>query len=200
MIAYLNGKLAEKKPTEAVIDVQGVGYDVLIPTSTYEKLPAIGEQVKLYTYQHVREDALQLFGFVSRAERSVFEVMLGVSGIGPKLALAALSAMQPAELRDKIVGGDVAFLTRIPGVGKKVAERMVVELRDKLVKVEGLEGSALAGGSHDARAEARADALAALEALGLSRAAAERNLRKVLRSSPGVQSVEELIRLALREN
>lgn len=200
MIAYLSGKLTEKKPTEAVIEVQGVGYFVLIPTSTYEKLPAVGEQTKVYTYQHVREDALQLFGFVSRAERAVFEVMLGVSGIGPKLALAALSAMQPAELRDKIVEGDVAFLKRIPGVGKKVAERMVVELRDRLAKVEGLEGGALAGAAQDTRAEARADALAALEALGLGRAAAERNLRKVLRSNPGIQSAQELIRLALRES
>ena len=200
MIAYLSGKLAEKKPTEAVIEVQGVGYFVLIPTSTYEKLPAVGEQTKVYTYQHVREDALQLFGFVSRAERTVFEVMLGVSGIGPKLALAALSAMQPGELRDKIVEGDVAFLKRIPGVGKKVAERMVVELRDKLAKVEGLAGGALAGAAQDTRAEARADALAALEALGLGRAAAERNLRKVLRSNPGIQSAQELIRLALRES
>ena len=199
MITHLSGKLAEKKPTEAVIDIQGVGYLVLIPTSTYEKLPPAGEQAKLFTYQHVREDALQLFGFASRSERSVFEVMLGVSGIGPKLALAALSAMRPTELRDRIVEGDTAFLTRIPGVGKKVAERMVVELRDKLVTLEGLEGGIVAGGSPDARQAARADALAALEALGLSRAAAERNLRKVLRENAGIQSAEELIRLALRE-
>ena len=201
MIAYVSGKLAEKKPTEAIVDVQGLGYAVLIPTSTYEKLPAQGEDAKLFTYQHVREDALLLFGFATRAERSVFEVMLSVSGIGPKLALAALSAMRPAELRDKIVEGDVAFLTKIPGVGKKVAERMVVELRDKLVKVEGLGGGgASLGAELDQRSSARADALAALEALGLSRAAAERNLRKVLRADPGIQSAEELIRLALREN
>ncbi len=200
MIAYVSGKLAEKKPTRAVIDVQGLGYFVLIPTSTYEKLPAKGEIAKLFTYQHVREDALLLFGFATRAERAVFEVMLSVSGIGPKLALAALSAMRPAELRDKIVEGDVAFLTKIPGVGKKVAERMVVELRDKVAKVEGLGGSPTLGGELDSKNAARADALAALEALGLSRAAAERNLRKVLRSCSGTQSAEELIRLALREN
>ena len=200
MIAYLAGKLAEKRPTEAVIDVQGVGYQVLIPTSTYEKLPAAGESAKVFTYQHVREDALLLFGFASRSERTIFEIMLGVSGIGPKLGLAALSAMRPAELRDKIVDGDAAFLTKIPGVGKKVAERMVVELRDKLIKVDGLGGTSIASGEADSKNAARADALAALEALGLSRAAAERNLRKVLRSSPGIQSAEELIRLALREN
>lgn len=200
MIAYLSGKLAEKKPTEAIIDVQGVGYFVLIPTSTYEKLPATGESAKLFTYQHVREDTLQLYGFTSRSEKNVFETMLGVSGIGPKLALAALSAMRPHELRDRIVEGDVGFLTRIPGVGKKVAERMVVELKDRMAKVEGLEGGlATSGGATDARNLARADALAALEALGLSRAAAERNLRKVLRDNAGIQSAEELIRLALRE-
>ena len=198
MITHLSGKLAEKKPTQTVIDIQGVGYLVLIPTSTYEKLPPVGEAVKLFTYHHVREDALQLYGFASRSERSVFEVMLGVSGIGPKLALAALSAMQPTELRDRIVDGDAAFLTRIPGVGKKVAERMVVELRDKLVKLDGLEGGAVSGQA-DAKHAARADALAALEALGLGRAAAERNLRKVLRENAGIQSAEELIRLALRE-
>lgn len=199
MIAYLSGKLAEKKPTEAIIDVQGVGYFVLIPTSTYEKLPAAGENAKLFTYQHVREDTLQLYGFTSRAEKNVFETMLAVSGIGPKLALAALSAMRPHELRDRIVDGDVGFLTRIPGVGKKVAERMVVELKDRMAKVEGLEGGLATSGTTDARNLARADALAALEALGLSRAAAERNLRKVLRDNAGIQSAEELIRLALRE-
>ncbi|MFK7844520.1 MAG: Holliday junction branch migration protein RuvA [Rhodothermales bacterium] len=200
MIAYVSGTLAEKKPTEAIIDVQGLGYFVLIPTSTYEHLPATGEAAKLFTYQHVREDALQLFGFFTRAERTVFEIMLGVSGIGPKLALAALSAMRPAELRDKVVQGDIAFLTRIPGVGKKVAERMVVELRDKLAKVDGLGGAPTLGGTSTDKNDARADALAALESLGLSRAAAERNLRKVLRTSPDTQSVEDLIRLALREN
>ena len=200
MIAYVSGKLAEKKPTEAVIDVQGLGYAVLIPTSTYEKLPPQGENAKLFTYQHVREDALLLFGFATRPERTVFEIMLGVSGIGPKLALAALSAMRPAELRDKIVDGDTAFLTKIPGVGKKVAERMVVELRDKMMKADGLGGGATLSPDMNQRNTARADALAALEALGLSRAAAERNLRKVLRADPGIQSAEDLIRLALRES
>ena len=197
MITHLSGTLAEKKPTGIVVDVRGVGYLVLIPTSTFEKLPATGEAVKIFTYQHVREDAIQLYGFASRSERSVFEVMLGVSGIGPKLALAALSAMRPAELRDRIVEGDAAFLTRIPGVGKKVAERMVVELRDRLATLDGLKAGMPAGA--DARSAARADALAALETLGVSRAAAERSLRKVLRENAGIQSAEELIRLALRE-
>ena len=199
MIAYVSGTLAEKRPTEAVIDVQGLGYVLLIPTSTYEALPATGEKARLHTYQYVREDALQLFGFASQAERAVFEVMLSVSGVGPKLALAALSAMSPVELRDRVLDGDAPMLTKIPGVGRKTAERLIVELRDRLSGLSILDGAAapLSGGS-DARAAARADALSALEALGFSRAAAEKNLRKVLRAHPGVQSTEELIRLALR--
>lgn len=200
MITYVSGKLAEKKPTQAVIDVQGIGYAVLIPTSTYEVLPAVGEAAKVYTHHYVREDAALLFGFATKAERSVFETMLGVSGVGPKLALAALSSMTPTELRDRVVDGDASLLTRIPGVGKKTAERLVVELRDRLGRLDlGGQGALpLSGGSED-RAVARADALAALEALGFGRAAAERSLRKVLRAHPGLQSAEDLIRLALRE-
>ena len=199
MIAFLSGKLAEKKPTAAVMDVQGVGYALMIPTSTFEVLPAVGEAAKLYTYQHVREDTLALFGFASTDERAMFETMLAVSGVGPKLALGALSAMGPAELRDHILAGDSSVLTSIPGVGRKTAERLIIELRDRVARLDlGGGGAALSGGS-DARAEARADALAALEALGFSRASAEKNLRKVLRNHPGVQSAEELIRLALRE-
>lgn len=200
MIAYVSGTLAEKKPTVVVIDVQGLGYQLMIPTSTYEVLPAAGQPAKLYAYQYVREDTLQLYGFATRAERETFEVMLGVSGIGPKLALAALSAMSPAELRGYVLDGDSGFLTHIPGVGRKTAERLIIELRDRMARMDFAEAEAapLSGGS-ETRAAARADALAALETLGFSRAAAEKNLRKVLRQHPGVQSADELIRLALRE-
>mgnify|MGYP006184307909 CR=1 FL=1 len=179
--------------------MQGLGYEVLIPTSTFEVLPAVGQAAQLYTYQDVREDTLALYGFSTRDEREVFEVMLGVSGIGPKLALAALSAMRPAELRDHVLAGESSVLTNIPGVGRKTAERLIIELRDRLAKLD-LGGSAapLTGGDA-ARAAARADALAALEALGFSRAAAEKSLRTVLRNHPGVQTAEELIRLSLRE-
>jgi Holliday junction DNA helicase RuvA len=199
MIAYVSGKLAARKPTEIIIDVQGLGYRLLIPTSTYEALPGIGEPALLFTHHYVREDAQTLFGFATEAERTLFEVMIGVSGVGPKLALAALSAMSPAELRDRVLENDVGFLTRIPGVGRKTAERLVVELRDRLARIDVPTGGVL-GGDSDVRAAARADALSALEALGLSRAAAEKNLRKVLRAHPGLQSAEELIRLALRES
>lgn len=199
LIAYVSGKVVEKKPTEAVLDVQGVGYQVFIPTSTYEALPAVGEVAKLHTYHYVREDVLSLFGFATKAERVVFGVMLAVSGVGPKLALAALSAMSPAELRDNVLSGDVRILTNIPGVGRKTAERLVIELRDRFANLDVFEGGAPLSGGSEARATARADALAALEALGFARAAAEKSIRKVLRDHPGVQSAEDLIRLSLRE-
>lgn len=199
MIAYLSGKLADKKPTEIIIDVHGVGYQLLIPTSTYETLPAVGEPVMLHTYHHVREDAIVLFGFATRSERTAFTLMIGVSGVGPKLALATLSAMSPVELRDHILEGDARLLTNIPGVGRKTAERMVIELRDRFANLDLGEGGAPLSGGSEARSVARADALAALEALGFTRAAAEKSIRKVLRDHPGVQSAEELIRMALRE-
>lgn len=201
MLAYITGKLVEKRPTDAVIDAHGIGFRVLIPTSTYESLPAIGEKANLLIHFHVREDAIMLFGFGTRAERSLFEMMIGVTGIGPKLALAALSAMSPAELRDNVLSGNTALLTHIPGVGRKTAERLIIELRDRISALEEVERAAapLSGGT-ETRAAARADALAALEQLGLSRAAAEKNIRKVLRDHPAIQSADELVRLALRES
>ncbi len=201
MIDYVSGTLAEKKLTVVIIDVQGLGYRLLIPTSTYEVLPPVGQPVKLFAYQHVREDALQLFGFATKAEREMFTVMIGVSGVGPKLALAALSAMSPAELRGYVLDGDSGFLTHIPGVGRKTAERLIIELRDRLAPMafDEMDAAPLTGGS-ETRAAARADALAALETLGLSRAGAEKSLRKVLRAHPGIQTADELIRMALRES
>lgn len=197
MYAYVSGTLAEKKPTEAVIDAGGVGYRLLIPASSFEKLPAQGQPAKLVTTYVVRDDAHTLYGFATDAERTTFETMTAVSGVGPKLALAALSAMSPSELRDTVVGGDAAMLTRVPGIGKKTAERLIVELRDKFAAIDGLEPAGALGG--DGTTEARADARAGLEALGLSRAEAERRLRKALRAHPGTTSAEDLIRLALRE-
>ena len=197
MYAYVSGTLAEKRPTEAVIEAGGIGYRLLIPASSFEKLPAKGQPVKLVTTYVVRDDAHVLYGFATDAERTAFETMTAVSGVGPKLALAALSAMSPSELRDTVVGGDAAMLTRVPGIGRKTAERLIVELRDKFAAIDGLEPVGALGG--DGSAEARADARAGLEALGLSRAEAERRLRKALRSHTGVQSAEELIRIALRE-
>lgn len=198
MITYVSGTLAHKAPTDAVIDVQGLGYELLIPTSSYEKLPAMGKPVKLLTVHHVREDALTLFGFATEAERTLFKTMIGVSGVGPKLALAALSAMPPDTLRDHILEGDASVLTQIPGVGKKTAQRLVVELRDRLASLDGFEGGPATGGDSGGTASIRADARSALEALGFSRADAEKRIRTALRDHDGVATAEELIRLALR--
>ena len=198
MYAYVSGTLADKKPTEAIVEAGGIGYLLLIPASSYEKLPAVGQPAKLVTTFVVREDAMTLYGFATEAERTAFETLISVSGVGPKLALAALSAMSPSELRDTVVAGDAAMLTRVPGIGKRTAERLVVELRDKFAGLDGLEPTSTLGGD-GAAAAARADARSGLEALGLSRAEAERRLRKVLRTHAGSQSAEDLIRLALRE-
>ncbi len=196
MITYVSGTLAHKSPTDAVIDVQGLGYELLIPTSSYEKLPATGKPVKLLTHHYVREDAVTLFGFATDAERTLFRTLVAVSGVGPKLALAALSAMPPETLRDHILEGDASVLTRIPGVGKKTAERLIVELKDRLANMDGFEGASAVGG--DGTASIRADARAALESLGFSRAEAEKRIRTVLRDHDGAVTAEELIRLALR--
>ena len=198
MYAFVSGTLADKKPTEAVIEAAGIGYRLLIPASSFEKLPAVGQPARLVTTFVVREDSMTLYGFATEAEQAAFETLTAVSGVGPKLALGALSAMSPSELRDTVVAGDTAMLTRIPGVGKRTAERLVVELRDKFAGMDGLEPAGALGGDSAAQA-ARADARSGLEALGLGRAEAEKRLRKVLRAHPGSQSAEDLIRLALRE-
>ena len=196
MIDFVSGTLVGKKHALAVVDIQGLGYRLLIPMSTYEKLPAIGEPVRLLAYQHVREDALLLFGFATEAERIVFELMIGTSGIGPKLALAALSTMSPTEIRRYVLDGDSGLLTSIPGVGRKTAERLIIDLRDRVVSLEFDAAGAL---PLSGAADARIDALAALEILGFTRAGAERRIRKVLRANPGAVSADELIRLALRD-
>ncbi|MGA7304737.1 MAG: Holliday junction branch migration protein RuvA [Rhodothermales bacterium] len=196
MITYVSGKLIERTPARVVVDVHGVGLELHIPASSFDKLPALGDTVKLLTYHYVREDTMQLFGFATSSERRTFESMLAVSGVGPRLALAALSALDVQELRRGIMGGDAGLLTRIPGVGRKTAERLVVELRDRFAQVE-VDESTVSGSSTDG--SARLDALAALESLGLSRSAAEDRIRRVMRDNPGLETAEQLIKLALRE-
>ncbi len=195
MITYVSGKLVSKKATEAVVDVNGMGYEVHIPTSTYEVLPDAGQQVTLHTHHYVREDAALLYGFADTDQRAVFEAMLGVSGIGPKLALAALSAFPPADLREHVIRGEVGVLTGIPGVGRKTAERLIVELRDRFARVE---VTTPARGTAPGAGSLRADALAALEALGLSRVAADRSIGRALKEHPELSTVEELVRHALQ--
>lgn len=198
MIAYISGTLIAKSPEHVIVETGGLGYRVEIPSSTFAALPAAGKPVKLHTHHYVREDAVRLYGFATEAERDVFEVMTGVSRVGPKLALSALSALSPAELRDHVIEGDTAVLTNISGVGKKTAQRLIVELRDRLADVE-IDGAASLTGGSEGRAEARQDALAALQSLGLSKADAERAIRKALRSNAGTQSADALVRLALKE-
>src|SRR5271169_221754 len=133
MITFLRGKLVEALPTQAVVEVNGIGYEVLIPLSSYDKLPAPGQEIKLLTQLVVREDAHVLYGFMSAAERDLFRLLINtVSGIGPKIALNILSGVNPVAFRGAVAGGDVKSLSQISGVGKKTAERIVVELRDKI--------------------------------------------------------------------
>jgi Holliday junction DNA helicase RuvA len=200
VIAYVSGTLVDKDPETAIVDINGIGYRVHVPTSTYKRLPDPDEDVTLYTYHYLREDKEALYGFATKAERTVFETMTGVSRVGPKLALSALSSMSPTELRDHVMEEDKSRLTEISGVGKKTADRLIVELRDSFADLDVFEDSAPISGGSDARAEARADALKALTELGLSKADAERAIRAVLRDDAGIQSADELTQRALKES
>jgi len=200
MIAYVSGTLVDKDPDTAIVDVNGIGYRVHVPTSTYQRLPDPDEEVTLHTYHYLREDDEALYGFATKAERTVFETMTGVSRVGPKLALSALSSMSPTELRDHVMEEDKSRLTEISGVGKKTADRLIVELRDPLAELDVFDDAAPISGGSDARAEARADALKALTELGLSKADAERAIRAVLRDDAAIQSADELTQRALKES
>lgn len=202
MIAYLSGTLVDKNPETVLVDVNGIGYRVYVPTSTYEQLPSAGEDVTLHTYHYLREDKESLYGFATKAERSVFETMTGVSRVGPKLALSALSAMSPARLRDHVLEGNKAHLTEISGVGKKTADRLIVELRDPLTELDVFDDAASGADAQRSaqRSEARADARKALTELGLSKADAERAIRTVLRDDTNIESADELVQRALAES
>ncbi len=176
MIALLRGVLLEKHPNQAIVDTGGVGYDVTIPVSTYTHLPESGSEVKLRIHTHVREDALALFGFLTQDEKAIFEKLIGVSGIGPTLAVKILSGLAAPDLINAIRRGEVDRLVRIPGIGKKTAERMVLELRDKLPAVSGEEPSEPAGAG--ALSPIDQDVLSALLNLGCARPQAEAAVRK----------------------
>src|SRR5579871_2226299 len=199
MIALLRGALIEKHPNQAVVDVGGVGYDVTIPVSTYAHLPDAGTEVRLRIHTHVREDALALFGFLTQDEKALFEKLISVSGIGPKMAMAVLSGIPALDLIASIRRGEVEKLVRIPGVGKKTAERMVLELRDKMPAPSGEEPAA-AGAPSGALTEVEQDVLSALLNLGCARPAAEAAVRKARAGgqSPGPGAdFEPLFRRAL---
>jgi len=197
MIGSLRGILVHKSPTEVIVDVQGVGYSVSIPLSTYEKLGKPNTPVTLLTYLHVREDALQLYGFATEEERDVFKLLHSVSGIGPKMAQGILSGISVPDLRNYIAQENLDALTAIPGVGKKLGERMIVELRDKIKKAELVSISPAP--KSDAQARIRSEALLALTSLGYSRSAAEKALRAAVQETNGKDvTVEELIKTSLR--
>jgi len=188
MIAHLRGRLLAKHPNQAVVEAGGVGYDVTISVPTFSDLPSAGSEVALHIHTHVREDLIALYGFLRPAEKLLFEKLITVSGIGPKLAITILSGMAADEMVGAIRGNDVARLTRIPGIGKKTAERMVLELRDKLSAP--VAGEAPAVPTLSAMEE---DVLSALVNLGYQRAQAERALEKVAKDG----SFEVMFRNAL---
>lgn len=203
VIAYVNGILENLEEGNAVIDVNGIGYNVNISGSTMDRMPGIGEMVKLYTYTNVKEDAFTLFGFLSRDELNLFKLLITVNGIGPKGGLAILSVMTPDELRFAILAGDSKSLSKAPGIGKKTAERITLELRDKLKLSEDelLGGTSAADiGSMDGDNSARDEAVAALVALGYNSSDAMKAVRKVLASSKEAgEDTEILLKLALKE-
>src|SRR5258707_5273433 len=178
MIAFLRGTLLEKHPNQVIVDTSGVGYDVLIPVSTYSALPDTGAEVRLRIYTHVREDAVLLYGVRTAAERAIFEKLISVSGIGPSVAIKVLSGLTTADLTAAIRNSQVDQLVRIPGVGKKTAERIVLELKDKLDAVGIAAGASTAAGPVAKLSSIEQDVLSALLNLGCNRAAAEGAVRK----------------------
>jgi Holliday junction DNA helicase RuvA len=194
MIARLTGTLLDKTPSRLVVDVSGVGYDVQVPLSTFYVVGSPGARVELRVHTHVREDVIALYGFASALEQDLFERLISISGIGPKLALAVLSGIDPTELIRAIRTQDVARLTKIPGVGKKTAERIGLELKDRLPHgVTGAAEPATARGGDDRRD----DLLSALMNLGYQRGAAERAIDAAIKKSPDA-AFEDLLRNILR--
>jgi Holliday junction DNA helicase RuvA len=202
MIAHLSGTLLAKHATSVIVDVGGVGYEVTIPVTTFYDLGEAGEAVRLQIYTHVREEALQLFGFRTLRERELFTLLISVSGIGPKSAVAMLSGMSADEIVTAIRQSNYARITSIPGVGRKTAERLVIELRDKMAALSSpaLEEQFAAGGPTAAQSEdaLREDTLAALLQLGFPRPAAEKAMTGAMQEG-GDLSVETLLRRSLRQ-
>ncbi len=200
MIAWVEGTLREKTPTRVVVDVQGVGYELLVSLNSYAALPDEGKTVALHVHTHVREEAIQLFGFSSPGERDVFELLLRASRVGPKLAQTVLSGMQPGRLLSALETGDLTALCKIPGVGRKLAERMVVELRERAgaLGAAAAAGGALAGIGAIAAPSAGEEAISALVNLGYPRARAERVIDQAGGEVDADAPTAELIRAALR--
>ncbi|HMF49382.1 MAG: holliday junction helicase RuvA [Candidatus Binatota bacterium] len=193
MIAHISGTLAQKVPGEIVVDVNGIGYQVFIPLNVFYRLPEIGARIALQIHTHVREDALQLFGFQDAAEKQIFLLLTAVSGIGPRLALNILSGIASEDLARALKESDQVRLVAIPGVGKKLAERMIVELKDKLMT---FSSDSAASKSSYGDSQLMQDAVSALVNLGYRKTEAEDNVRTVLKR--GQSSLEEVLKEALR--
>jgi len=191
MIGYLTGKIISKKPTQVLLDVNGVGYLINISINTFEKLPADNLQVSLYTYLNVQENALTLYGFSALAEKEMFELLISISGIGPKLAQGVLSGIQIGELREAIKSANTSRIIAVPGVGKKTAERLIIELRDKVeaISIESDSGSS-------ASYSVTRDAISALTSLGYNAKTAENAVRKALSKNPS-SLIEDVVKNAL---
>jgi len=193
MITFLEGTLIEKSPARVVISAGGVGYEVFIPLSSYDRLPAENQNCRVLVYDYIREDQHSLFGFMTDVERKTFGLLMNVNGIGPKLAMSALSSLAVSDLNAAIVSGDITRLTTITGIGKKMAERMVVELRDKLASSEMTAGTGV--GKQNIKT---ADAIMALVSLGYKPAEAGRMAASAAAGGGESMSVEEIVRRALR--
>ena len=191
MIAQVQGRLVEKNPTDVVIDCHGVGYFLNISLHTYSQIPD-QENIRLYTQLLVREDAMTLYGFSSKEERSVFNLLLSVSGVGASTARTMLSSLTPIQVRDAIVSEDIAIIQGVKGIGAKTAQRVILDLKDKIIKLYGAETSGVVSSNTN-----RNEALSALETLGYARKIAEKACDAVLNNSPSA-SVEEIIKMAFK--
>ena len=199
MITFLQGQLIEAIPTQVTVDVHGVGYEALIPLSSYSKLPATGQVVKLLTHLVVREDAHMLYGFMTAAERELFRLLINtVSGIGPKIALNVLSGMSVTAFRGAVANGDVKSLSQISGVGRKTAERIVVELKDKIGAAGAWEAISAQRALSPEEQKAN-DAVLALMALGFKQAEAQESVGKMLNLVGTQATVEDLVRACLKK-
>jgi Holliday junction DNA helicase RuvA len=196
MIGFLRGRIADRQPNTLIVDVQGVGYEVHVPLSTFYDVGEIGDDITLRIYTHVREDALQLYGFLTELERQLFERLIGISGIGPKLAIAVLSGMDPREVLSAVQRGDVARLTGIPGIGKKTSERIVLELRDRLASLA--LGTPVDAGPANGADRLRGDLVSALQNLGYHRPQAEKAIDSSLQAMSN-PTFEQALKAALRE-
>lgn len=198
MITFLEGKLISALPTQATINVGGVGYEVLIPLSSYDKLPPPGENLQILTHLHVREDAHVLYGFMTAAERDLFRLLVNhVTGIGPKLALAVLSGMSVNNFKAAVVNGEISSISKISGLGKKTAERIVLELKDKVGVAAAWEAASALHAPTPEQSQAN-EAVLALIALGYKQVDAHKVVREAQEKEPQVKTAEELVKVALK--